>query len=74
MPLISNITVKFLSLIFLHSFLYIQDLHLNSLGSELNLDDISSLYVQRRLSRLIIHQHTSCVTCLIGYGPALDQA
>ncbi|MCQ5146814.1 hypothetical protein NE476_31585, partial [Enterocloster bolteae] len=28
--------LKFLSLILLHSFLYVQNLHLNSLGSELN--------------------------------------
>ncbi len=74
MPLILNITVKFLSLILLHSFLYVQNLHLNSLGSELNLDDITCFHADGRLCRLIIHQHASCVACLIGYGSALDKA
>ena len=72
--MVLQVTVKLLCVVFSDSFLYVQNFHLYRTGTELDLDHIPGFYIHRRFRRLIIHQHTSGITCLVGNGSALDQA
>src|SRR5699024_9023668 len=70
---ILQVTVQFLCFFFFYGLLYIQDFHLDSLAAELDFQNITGLYLCRRLRRTVVDQNTSCVACLIGYRAALDQ-